>query len=61
MVIKVIPIIKNPKFIVVAKFTKGITHTWDIYYHYHFDSYKANTNCDIGVWRIHYKEKATLI
>ena len=54
--VKVIPVIKKPKFIVVSKFTKVINQVWEIYYHYHLNDLSTfNGSCDLGVWRIKYK------
>ena len=48
--IKAIPIREEPLFIVVTVFDKD-------YYHYHLnDLSSVNKNCDIGVWKIKYKQ-----
>lgn len=46
--VKIIPIVKNPKFIVVTKFG-------NLYLHYHVDKVYSNVSADIGVWNIKYK------
>lgn len=49
MTIKVVPIKKNAKFIVITKFG-------DHYLHYHLDDLSTvNKYSDIGVWNIKYK------
>lgn len=50
-----IPISKKPKYIVVT------THNKQVYFHYKMDSLETlNKICDIGFWRIKYKETETM-
>lgn len=49
MVIKIVPISKTPKFIIVTKL-------WNAYFHYHMDDLSTiNKLSDVGVWKIKLK------
>jgi hypothetical protein len=46
IIIKIVRISENPKFIIVSQFV-------DIHFHYHMaDLSTRNKMCDIGFWRI---------
>ena len=47
---RIIPIERNPLFIIVTKYDDG-------YYHYNLKNMSTkNKQCDIGVWHIKYKK-----